>query len=107
MSKIQLTLTINEIDQDALTKLLDGSCLPYWLSKSEEQPKEIDGDNKIVADKLKESLDASIKKELGFQGKTNDRWDLQASVKYYLESGSVTGGLYEVIAKIVASQTLK
>lgn len=47
-------------------------------------------------DKIKENI---IKKHLGFQGSTNDKWWLQASIDYYRKSGMPSGSLYEAIEK--------
>lgn len=49
-------------------------------------------------------LKAAIEKHLHFHGKTNDKWWLQASVKHYLDSGSVSGSFFEAIEKIVAAK---
>ena len=45
-------------------------------------------------------LHTLVQKHLHFQGKTDDQWWLQASVKTYLENGKVSGSFYEAIKKI-------
>lgn len=42
-----------------------------------------------------------VKKHLGFHGKTDDKWWLQASIKHYLETGNVSGSLYQAIVEII------
>lgn len=39
-----------------------------------------------------------IDKYLSFDSKTNDKWQLQAAVKYFLESGKVTGTFHAAIS---------
>lgn len=45
-------------------------------------------------------LHTLIEKHLRFEGKTDDKWWLQASAKHYLESGKVSGSFYSAIQKI-------
>lgn len=48
-----------------------------------------------------EKIDELIKKHLEFQGKTDDKWYLQSSVRNYLETGKVSGSFYESIIDII------
>lgn len=65
----------------------------WWYDK-EPQKQEPSGQGERVKE--------AIQKYLEFQGKTGDKGWLQASVKYYLESGKVTGSFYEAIQKIAS-----
>lgn len=49
---------------------------------------------------MKEKIDKSIEKHLHFQGGTDDKWFLRASIKHYLETGRVSGSFYDAIRSI-------
>lgn len=50
---------------------------------------------------MKEEIQKAIEQHLHFQGGTNDKWWLQASIKHYLETGTITGSLNEAIRAVV------
>ena len=76
----------------------------WWQGKQKEL---FQSQSKPIVEEQGNFLDNLIEKYLGFQGKTNDKEWLQSSVKYYLESGSVSGSFYQSIKEIIKeSQSL-
>lgn len=51
------------------------------------------------------SKEEIIKKHLGFQGGTDDKWYLQASIKHYQEKGMPSGSLFTLISSCMDEHT--
>ena len=43
------------------------------------------------------TIEDVLKKHISFQGKTDDKWWLQSSIKHFSETGFVTGSLHDAI----------